>query len=169
MWRTTLSHANGKFCREFLDKRFGNRNRPYIAHTVKTLSLPILRELNLIWPEAFNETANHELRGDVQSPDVSTTFLAIHYQVERWREALLWSWVIGRLGQSDDKWTTAQADQAWKELGGHPDEERIIVNRAARQTLDKGRIRAMHGTNPEPTHTVYSFSRFFEAGEYNRC
>lgn len=72
-------------------------------------------------------------------------FMEHHWIVERWREALLWSWVVARgeyraksQGESGpDVWSKSVAQQAWRELGGWLDVDNMQVRRAPRKTLEK--------------------------------
>ncbi|KAI0952888.1 hypothetical protein AcW1_007251 [Taiwanofungus camphoratus] len=121
--------------------RFGSRHRPYVAHEAKTASLALLHEMSVIWPDAFARTATHLFRETQNGDgDVNTMFMLTHFIVERAREALLWSWVVGRIGGVDDSWGEQEAAQAWRELGGVSNETSILVQSGVRQTLEKGRI-----------------------------
>ncbi|KAI0927538.1 hypothetical protein AcV5_008051 [Taiwanofungus camphoratus] len=124
-----------------LSNRFGSRHRPYVAHEAKTASLALLHEMSVIWPDAFARTATHLFRETQNGDgDVNTMFMLTHFIVERAREALLWSWVVGRIGGVDDSWGEQEAAQAWRELGGVSNETSILVQSEMRQTLEKGRI-----------------------------
>ncbi|GAA6007653.1 hypothetical protein JCM11491_003913 [Sporobolomyces phaffii] len=78
-----------------LDRRFGTRNRPYLFHVAKTLSFPMLREASDVWREEFEETASARFRGD-RRLQVASTFLSTHFQLEKHREALLWSFIVAK-------------------------------------------------------------------------
>lgn len=67
--------------------------------------------------------------------DAYLPFLVTHWIVERHREALLWSWVVARLGGDDDEWGPAQSAQAWRELGGALDKDQVDVRRKPRSSL----------------------------------
>lgn len=97
--------------------------------------------MSVIWPDAFARTATHLFRETQNGDgDVNTMFMLTHFIVERAREALLWSWVVGRIGGVDDSWGEQEAAQAWRELGGVSNETSILVQSGVRQTLEKGRI-----------------------------
>lgn len=94
-----------------LGQRFGYRSRPYTAHAAKLLSSPLAHELTTgVFREAFQETSKHPLRGMHTNRDSSTGwqvpgkydahlgYLFGNFVVERYREALLWSWVVGKIG-----------------------------------------------------------------------
>ncbi|EIN07315.1 hypothetical protein PUNSTDRAFT_53663 [Punctularia strigosozonata HHB-11173 SS5] len=96
------------------------RGRPYIAHDVRSVPLPLLHEAKLAFPEVWQLTAHARTRGaDPHRPESHTLWLAIHFVVERHREAMLWSWVIAKWGGGGDSvLTAAQKAEMWAELGG---------------------------------------------------
>jgi hypothetical protein len=61
--------------------------------------------------------------------------------VERWREILLWSWVVGRLGGLQGEWrSNVERMTAWSELGGISRGQissDVNVVTSARDTLDE--------------------------------
>ncbi|KAG8792526.1 hypothetical protein FRC17_008583, partial [Serendipita sp. 399] len=126
-----------KYSNWLLSERFGYRSRPYMIHVAKTLSPTILSEINAIWDAEFAETASHRFRGQ---RDVYTTFLHGHYIVERWRELLLWSWCVARIGKDDNGWGEEELGRAWEELGGYEYQDAITVRIQLRKTLEKERV-----------------------------
>lgn len=139
-------------------QRFGERARPYMVHVAKTISPTILREMALTWPEEFGATGIHRFRGD---RDVYTTFLHGHYLVERWRELLLWSWIVGKIGNDDDSWGEEESARAWEELEGVDGYDLKHVYVYMRFTLEKQRIAGhlAHAGETLPTSTEYIFCR----------
>ncbi|KAJ7017733.1 hypothetical protein C8F04DRAFT_1154870 [Mycena alexandri] len=105
-----------------LDQRFGARRRPYVLHYARALSLPLLHEL-----------------GRLLSPPT-------HYIVERHREALLWSWVVGKWGggPGGDESSPNQAGildrnkkrGMWAELGGAQGRDTVRLRRRERVAPD---------------------------------
>ncbi|KAJ7750763.1 hypothetical protein B0H14DRAFT_2981816 [Mycena olivaceomarginata] len=124
-----------------LDERFGTRRRPYIKHNARALSLPLLHEAALAFGEAFAATPLSRFRGEHFAPrewEVNTIFLATHFVIERHREALLWSWVVGKWGSQarmsgmlDEKTKVAM----WAELGGRDGKSEINLRMATRKTM----------------------------------
>lgn len=115
--------------------RFGKRGRPYLSHMAKTLGSHFIQELETIWPDEVASTASHIVRNDFgRTNDVYPAFLMTHYVVERWREALLWSWVVAKMGDDDDGWDDWKA---WKALGGRLGKSSIMVTRKGRDTVKK--------------------------------
>jgi len=144
-----------------LSKRFGSRHRPYVAHEAKTASRKLLQEMEAIWPDSFASSATHLFREtQAGDGDVNAMFMHSHYVVERAREALLWSWIVGRVGGENDVWGEKEAMQAWAELGGVWGENDLLVKSGYRETLVKSRVEkvlADSGLKPQ-TLTSYVFS-----------
>ena len=130
-----------------------------MVHVAKTLSPAILQEIGTIWSDEFTDTASHRFRGQ---RDVYTTFLHGHYLVERWREILLWSWVVGKHGREDDAWGATELNAAWADLGGSEVSDITPVNIQLRSTLEKARVKTMMEDAGEvpPAATFYRFCKF---------
>ncbi|OBZ71400.1 Exosome complex exonuclease rrp6 [Grifola frondosa] len=125
-----------------LSKRFGIRSRPYVAHEAKAVSRALLQEISLIWTKKIAETASHPFRETVGGEgDFNMLFALSHFIVERAREALLWSWTVGRIGALDDTWGVGESEVAWTALGGIWGEQTLAVHSSARATVDKERVR----------------------------
>ena len=148
-------------------ERFGTRGRPYPIHAAKSFSMPLLQEAARIWEDEFSATAEHKFRGmkepETGSGDAHMTFLLTHFVVERWREALLWSWVVGRIGGDEDQWGLEQKQVAWEELGGNPEDidNQVVVNMTPRKTLEADRVaRTLEASGQTfSKRTAYSFCR----------
>lgn len=125
--------------------RFGRRYRPYIQHEAKSLSFAIIQEIALLWPQAIVKTGTHAFRETESGDgDFYLTFMFAHYLVERSREALLWMWVVGRIGGIDDSWGEREAARAWIEVGGAWDGDgntEVQVESGLRDTLRTDRVR----------------------------
>lgn len=112
-----------------------------MAHQAQGSSLPILHEISTIWSSAFAKTVTHPFRETVSGDsDPSLTWMLVHFMIERWREALLWSWVVGKHGGLDDSWTQTMADAAWKDLGGRPGDAKVDVRSRFRETMNPKRV-----------------------------
>jgi hypothetical protein len=116
-------------------------------HVTKTLSPTILQEINHVWADEFAETATHRFRG---RRDIYTTFIHTHYLVERWRELLLWTWVIAKIGRDDNTWGDDERERAWEDLGGVEGFDTALVTLRMRSTLEKERIRTHFEQSHEP-------------------
>lgn len=130
-----------------LSHRFGWRARPYSQHVPKALSRSLLQEVSEMWPAAMTRTAGHKFRGMVsengQEGDAYCVFLAMHLGVERWREALLWSFVVARIGGGGDEWGELELTRAWAAVGGDEREKDLRVKLTSRKSADEGRVKAV--------------------------
>lgn len=96
-----------------------------------------------MWPESLAKAATHPFRETVSGEgDVSMLFLLAHFVVERWREALLWSWTIGKHGSLSDQWSDEIAARVWTELGAEPGQAKVEVRTGRRETLEDHRQKA---------------------------
>jgi hypothetical protein len=118
-----------------LGKRFGSRSRPYLSHHAKSLSHSLLNEVSHTFSGSLYSTSLKKFRGTPQSLEVYTVFLLTHFVVERWREALLWSWVVGKIGGELNEWSDEEARAAWKDVGGKEGEGKVLVKRKWRGSL----------------------------------
>jgi hypothetical protein len=123
-----------------LGDRFGQRYRPYTAHEAKTLVKSIVDEVTITWNSELHHTGQQRFRLNPEAKDAYLPFLVTHWTVERHREALLWSWVVARIGGDDDEWGPAQSAQAWSELGGASGQDLLNVRRKPRSTLHQDQV-----------------------------
>lgn len=134
-----------------------------MAHEAKALKRSLIAEISLIWTSELAATASHPFRTDPLLRDAHMGFIAAHFVVERWREGLLWSWIVARLGGRNDEWDQTTTDQAWFELGGTSDTPDMLlsVDIPERDSLSKERLAeagaAVSGTRSKRS-TRYSFS-----------
>ncbi|KAF8517672.1 hypothetical protein BU17DRAFT_49433 [Hysterangium stoloniferum] len=125
-----------------LSNRFGFRPRPYIAHTAKALSIPLLKEFSSIWKDEISVTASHPFRGMTDgNRDIYAIFMFAHSLVERWREGLLWSWAVAKHGGMSDEWGPDERLRAWEDVGGIYLDNKVNVISKERATLNKSTIR----------------------------
>ncbi|GAA5862968.1 hypothetical protein JCM1840_002342 [Sporobolomyces johnsonii] len=78
-----------------LDERFGKRRRPYLIHVAKTVSIPMLKEMQSVFLDALTKTAEARFRGKAPV-EVQPMYLYTMYTIEKHREALLWSFLVAR-------------------------------------------------------------------------
>ena len=126
-------------------ERFGERGRPYPKHAPKPFPIAMLEESVRMWAPEMRTTLSHKFRGMRDSTgqwDAYITFLTSHLIIERSREALLWSWIVGRVGGNKDEWGPLEKTQAWRELGGDPHypEKDIHVSLTDRETMTEENI-----------------------------
>ncbi|KAJ7042165.1 hypothetical protein C8F04DRAFT_1295066, partial [Mycena alexandri] len=122
-----------------LNQRFGTRRRPYMHHNARALSLPLMHELSLAFGEYFAATPLSQFRGShkvANEYEVNTIFMSTHYVIERHREALLWSWIVGKWGESSGILDRDQKWKMWMELGGGDEADKLSLLQAERTTSD---------------------------------
>ncbi|KAG8710670.1 hypothetical protein FRC08_016864 [Ceratobasidium sp. 394] len=153
-----------EFSNRLLSDRFGSRRRPYVVHEAKAFKRSLIAEISLIWSSELAATSSHPFRTDPLLRDAHTGFIAAHFMVERWREGLLWSWVVARLGGPNDEWDGVTSERAWLELGGNlntPDMS-LLVKTPERHSLHKERLEEVAAAIPGKRSTVrstqYSFT-----------
>ncbi|CCO28096.1 3-O-alpha-D-mannopyranosyl-alpha-D-mannopyranose xylosylphosphotransferase OS=Cryptococcus gattii serotype B (strain WM276 / ATCC MYA-4071) GN=XPT1 PE=3 SV=1 [Rhizoctonia solani AG-1 IB] len=152
-----------EFSNRLLSDRFGLRKRPYVIHEAKALKRSLINEISLIWSAELAETASHPFRTDPLLRDAHMGFMSAHFVVERWREGLLWSWIIAKLGGKGDEWDAVTSVQAWRELGGNhttPDMT-LIVDTPSRDSLSSERLAEAQAAVPGAHikhSTEYSFT-----------
>lgn len=69
-----------------LSQRFGTRDRRYLVHVAKVLSVPVAREFAAVWSDEMARTAGVKFRG--RKEEVYFLWGATWYHIERHREAL---------------------------------------------------------------------------------
>ncbi|KAF9965749.1 Xanthine phosphoribosyltransferase 1 [Mortierella alpina] len=85
-----------------LSQRFGPRYRAYLAHIPHVLSVPILNEIEDLWPQDVESTASHRFKGEGDAKDIHVTFFMAHFVMERLRETQLESYWLHRLDANHD-------------------------------------------------------------------
>jgi hypothetical protein len=92
-----------------LDQRFGKRARPYVLHVPRVFKTSLLRELRMTFAPSWRLTGETRFRNeDLQNrPELSTHFLMSHFVVERYREAMLWSFFVLKMDENSDGYLSA--------------------------------------------------------------
>jgi hypothetical protein len=141
-----------------LSERFGSRGRPYLVHNARAIPLPLLHEASLTFPHAFSSTATSRFRGQNDSmPETHTLWLATQFIVERHREALLWSWVVGKWGGRKGRITQEEKEKMWLELGGESGQEKKMVLWPKRDSRLSVREELKMAGLPDSEPTNYAF------------
>jgi len=58
-------------------------------------------------------------------------------RIERWREALLWTWSVSRMGGVDGVWGEKEKEETLRVLGARVGEDEVMVKRRPRKTKDE--------------------------------
>ena len=94
----SLRHAN-----HLLSRRFPKRLRPYLLHGPKVVVKAIHKEVGEAFAADIEIARTRRFRESrTGNGSISFHWLCASWQVERWREALLWSLLVARLGQETD-------------------------------------------------------------------
>lgn len=160
-----------------LSLRFGYRGRPYTAHAPKLLSGPLIHEMSAgMWKRFFDETAARPFRGLNPNPleeakhtdwdddgarfngdDVHTGYIFGNFVVERWREALLWTWSVGRIGGTGtpEPWYPTPSDEEYTDFEDDNNEEDEEGEEGDYDDDDDDTLwrRSSHRSNQEGTDT----------------
>ncbi|KAJ8296782.1 3-O-alpha-D-mannopyranosyl-alpha-D-mannopyranose xylosylphosphotransferase [Rhodotorula toruloides] len=145
-----------------LDQRFGKRKRPYLVHVAKTISMPLLREVQLVFHEELSATAEARFRGKAPN-EVQPLFLATMYIIERHREALLWSFLVARTdADHSGAYSASERGALLVDLGVDPAEAPqcplIAVPRPRRDTVRALAEDHAKAGLPNPLETTTEFS-----------
>ncbi|WWC68199.1 uncharacterized protein I206_102122 [Kwoniella pini CBS 10737] len=137
-----LYHAN-----HLLSQRFPRRLRPYFAHVPKVITRGLHHEASLMFKEALAESSQRRFREMMLGEgDIQMQWLLTSLRVERWREALLWTYVVanlGTLGDSSDTWNDQARNELRDMFGLNENDDDVIkieVHRGERWTLEPGRM-----------------------------
>jgi 3-O-alpha-D-mannopyranosyl-alpha-D-mannopyranose xylosylphosphotransferase len=101
----------------------------------------MLQEASIMFASSLNDAAHRHFRESQRGVgDISMAFLTTHLRIERWREALLWTWVVAKTGSSDGVWAEGARRQVAELLQlSDPSEQegvKVKIRRSGRETLN---------------------------------
>jgi 3-O-alpha-D-mannopyranosyl-alpha-D-mannopyranose xylosylphosphotransferase len=138
MWSTDGEWGGLRHASNLLHVRFNSGPQPYPDHIPKSLSVPLLDEAQIIWSEEMSLSAIRGFRISKRGEgDIATVPLVQWLRMERWREALLWTWIVGKMGGIDGVWTEDAKDELKRVLGVFGDSDKVTVPRKKRATKDE--------------------------------
>ncbi|KPI39104.1 3-O-alpha-D-mannopyranosyl-alpha-D-mannopyranose xylosylphosphotransferase [Cyphellophora attinorum] len=115
-----------------LNRRFGVRKRKGQGHFGHSLSRSVMKEAITSFPKPEFESACKRFRGE-PGFQLYSWYLSFHYLIERFREALIWSYVMLRSDVDDD------GTLSWKER------QRIVKEiKEGTKNIDKSSFRKRH-------------------------
>jgi hypothetical protein len=94
-----------------LNHRFGERERKVQAHFTHSVSRRVMKEAMASFPSPALQGACERFRGESKF-QIYPWYTAFHYSIERFREALLWSFIMTRSDANGDgylDWSERQA------------------------------------------------------------
>ncbi|OCF45807.1 hypothetical protein I317_00295 [Kwoniella heveanensis CBS 569] len=124
-----------------LSRRFPEKKRGYMHHLPKTVSKSILHEASVMFQDELSLATTRGFRESQRGGgDVEMAWLTTHMRIERWREALLWSWAVAKIGGVDGRWGESARAELKEILGmqeGEGDEkDHVNLSRGPRKTLE---------------------------------
>ncbi|WVF69715.1 hypothetical protein IAT40_004494 [Kwoniella sp. CBS 6097] len=130
-----LNHAAA-----LLSRRFPEKKRGYMHHLPKTVSKSILHEASIMFQDELSLAATRGFRESLRGGgDVEMAWLTTHMRIERWREALLWSWAVAKVGGVEGRWDERARAELRAILGMAEDEgdekDHINLARGPRTTI----------------------------------
>ncbi|QDS72617.1 hypothetical protein FKW77_001770 [Venturia effusa] len=84
-----------------LNHRFGERERRVQAHFTHSVSRRVMKEAMASFPNPALRGACERFRGESKF-QIYPWYAAFHYSIERFREALLWSFIMARMDANND-------------------------------------------------------------------
>lgn len=137
-----------------ISDRFPKRKREYVLHLPKALSRHIAHEASVMFAEELSSAATRTFRESRRGrADVEFAWLLTHLGMERWREGLLWSFVVARVGGVEGVWGDA-ARQEMRELFGE-ERGKVTVYKKKRKTVEDMDNTAFNAGWDEPFQTNY--------------
>ncbi|KLT40218.1 hypothetical protein CC85DRAFT_322156 [Cutaneotrichosporon oleaginosum] len=171
-----LTHAN-----HLLSQRYPAMARPHLEHVPKVITQSLQVETTLMFANMSTVSASKRFRElRIGHGDLQSQWLQVALRAERWREALLWTWAVAKLGGPDGRWgADARADIA-RVLGTHAGAESVEVLRGPRETLKHMPTNFAHAGWEPPKGTEYAWTaldghmpssenRTADAAEADRC
>ncbi|RSH92244.1 hypothetical protein EHS25_008659 [Saitozyma podzolica] len=147
-----------------LSKRFPSRPRMYMHHMPKALTRSLVQEASVMFAEDLTKAATRAFRESRRGEgDVEIAWLVTHLGVERWREALLWSWAVAKVGGEAGEWGDGAREEVRGVLkikaGGEGEvEDEVMVVKGKRSTLGNVAAITKRAGWGMPRKSTYTFS-----------
>ena len=140
-----------------LSKRFTPRSQPYPEHFPKSLTLGMMDEASVMFANELGLSATRGFRESKRGQgDLEMAALASWLRVERWREALLWTFVIGKMGPA---WGGESREVIRGLFGdGLWEGKNVLFRKGKRTTLDDIAT-GSQGDEHQPSNTRYKFCK----------
>lgn len=136
-----------------LSKRFTLRPQPYPEHFPKSLTLSMMDEAGIMFSHELGLAATRGFRESKRGEgDLEMAALASWLRVERWREALLWTWVVGKHGPT---WGEEARDELRGLFGDELGDGKTVLFRKGRRTT----LEDIAQGDDQPLNTRYKFCK----------
>jgi 3-O-alpha-D-mannopyranosyl-alpha-D-mannopyranose xylosylphosphotransferase len=133
-------------------------------HMPKSLTRSLVQEASVMFAEDLTMAATRTFRESRRGvADVEIAWLVSHLGVERWREALLWSWAVAKVGGAKGIWGKEAREEVRRVMGVKEGQVggNVKITRGERKTLeDIERVTKQAGWEL-PEKTTYLFCERF--------
>lgn len=143
-----------------LSQRFPSVLRPHLEHVPKVITQSLQVEATLMFANMSTVSASKRFRElPIGHGDLQSQWLQVALRTERWREALLWTWVVAKLGGAEGRWEAAAREEVARLLGKRPGTGGSVeVVRGPRKTLEHVETNFAHAGWATPKDTEYLWS-----------
>lgn len=146
-----------------ISERYPRKRREYLHHMPKSFTKLIAQEAVIMFGKQMTVATTRAFRESKRGrADIEMAFVMSHLQIERWREALLWTYIVAKLGGQDGMLGAQARDEFRKALhvtkGNEGDG--LIIQKIKRSTLKDVEQIAQDAGWEEPFHAEYYFSSF---------
>lgn len=146
-----------------ISQRFTTRQRMYEHHMPKAMSRSLTHEASIMFAEPLAVATTRTFRESKRGVgDIEMSWLVTQLQIERWREALLWSFIVARVGGPDGKWGEGARDEMRSVLGLDKGDEGdvVVVKSGRRETIVDVPYLDRHGGWEDPKNSFYRWCKY---------
>ncbi|BEJ12056.1 hypothetical protein CspHIS471_0205160 [Cutaneotrichosporon sp. HIS471] len=146
-----------------LSARFARRKREYLHHMPKAFTKTMAQESSIMFAQSMTLAGTRAFRQSKRGrADISAAFMTAHLQIERWREGLLWTYIVAKLGGQDGVLRANARDQLRKVLRLQKGKEGdgLMFEKIKRSTLQDVEEMSYRARWEQALHTQYYFSSF---------
>lgn len=147
---------------QLISERFTTRKRMYQHHMPKAVSRSATHEATVMFADTLSTAATRTFRESARGVgDVEMTWLITQLQIERWREALLWTFIVGRVGGTAGKWGDGARDELRRVLRVEKGDEGdvVVVKTGRRETIMDVPNLDRHGGWEGPKNSFYKWCK----------
>lgn len=144
-------------------ERFPYRKREYLHHMPKAFTKHVAHEASIMFAPQMTLASTRAFRESKRGrADIENAWVMSHLQIERWREGLLWTYIVAKLGGQDGM-LGADARDAFRKALRVPkgnEGDGLIIEKIKRSTLQDMEDISYRAGWEEPFHAQYYFSSF---------
>ncbi|WWC86837.1 uncharacterized protein L201_001716 [Kwoniella dendrophila CBS 6074] len=156
-----------QYANKLISHRFPSRRRMYLHHLPKIQSKSILHEAVTMFKEELSVSSTREFRESKKGKgDIEMAWLTTNLRIERWRESLLWSYIIAKIGAQQNGYWNNQSRLDFINLMGITNEhisgqQRLFIERRTNRMTLFDSYQADQKSNgkwEDPKASFYQFS-----------